>query len=175
MKNYSVRGFTLIELLVVIAIIGVLSSIVLASLNTARSKGADASIKSNLSNVRAQAEIQNDSTGCYSSYASAGSCSGTAPAVLAAAECSTHYATAGSIFNQSNIRAAIAAATSSAGTAFSSCAATVGGTAWAIVVPLKSTNTLAWCVDSTGASKQVSLSAATQAGSNAAVTGGVCN
>jgi prepilin-type N-terminal cleavage/methylation domain-containing protein len=54
------RGFTLIELLVVIAIIGILSAVVLASLNTARAKGTDASIKSDLNTVQTQATLDYD-------------------------------------------------------------------------------------------------------------------
>jgi prepilin-type N-terminal cleavage/methylation domain-containing protein len=59
-------GFTLIELLVVIAIIGLLSSVVLASLNTARAKARDAQRESNLIEIQQAVELYaNDHNGQY--------------------------------------------------------------------------------------------------------------
>lgn len=50
-------GFTLIELLVVISIISLLSSIVLATLNSSRDKAGNTTVKAQLSNIRSQAAL----------------------------------------------------------------------------------------------------------------------
>ncbi len=55
------RGFTLIELLVVISIIGLLSSVVLSSLNGARKKGRDARRLSDLKQLQVALELYYDS------------------------------------------------------------------------------------------------------------------
>jgi prepilin-type N-terminal cleavage/methylation domain-containing protein len=53
----SSKGFTLIELLVVVAIIGLLASIVLSSLNTARQKGRDARRIADLKEIQTSLEL----------------------------------------------------------------------------------------------------------------------
>jgi prepilin-type N-terminal cleavage/methylation domain-containing protein len=132
MKNFK-KGFTLIELLVVVAIIGILASVVLASLNTARAKGADAAIKANMANIRAQAELYYDGTGAGKyAAADADTCSGmfTADTVIAAA------------IAQINTQAG--------GTA--KCGIGSSGQKWALQSSLKTTGTT-WCVDNSGWAK----------------------
>lgn len=62
MKN---KGFTLIELLVVIAIIGILSSVVLASLNSARQKARDVKRISDLRQLQTAIQLfyENNNSG----------------------------------------------------------------------------------------------------------------
>jgi prepilin-type N-terminal cleavage/methylation domain-containing protein len=61
MKKQKTKGFTLIELLVVIAIIGLLASIVLVSLNTARQKARDSRRLTDIRQVALALELYADS------------------------------------------------------------------------------------------------------------------
>ncbi|MBP7741079.1 MAG: prepilin-type N-terminal cleavage/methylation domain-containing protein [Candidatus Pacebacteria bacterium] len=61
------RGFTLIELLVVVAIIGLLSSVVLSSLNAARMRARDAERRSDIVQIRNALELYFLAYGYYPS------------------------------------------------------------------------------------------------------------
>lgn len=161
------KGFTLIELLVVVAIIGILASVVLASLNSARAKGSDAAVKANMSGIRANAELQYDNAGgCYTV---GGNCSST-PAVLAAGTCATAIADTDSIFALASITAQLNAADAAGG--LCAAAMSANGASWAAAVQYKSDDKKAWCVDSLGTSKEVTLADNAQATLNAAINDG---
>ena len=153
MKIHRNRGFTLIELLVVIAIIGILSAVVLASLNTARSKGNDAAVQTNLNTVRVQAELfYGDNTNSYN----------TGSDILSAA-CSP-LTTAGSILADANIHAALVSAKNATGNE-SDCG--IHSSTYSIAAPLK-TGTGAWCIDSTGVSRNKTAGGTTYLGDQGA-------
>ncbi len=77
MKKRSISGFTLIELLVVIAIIGVLASIVLASLNSARQKSRDARRIADIKQLQLALELYYDAQSPPAYPASSATCDAT--------------------------------------------------------------------------------------------------
>ena len=128
------RGFTLIELLVVIAIIGILSSVVLASLNTARSKGNDAAIQTDLDGVRTQAAIYNSTNNNYGTNS------------LLESSCTA----ADNIFSDPTIKNQIAGVLKANNNGTLTCNVDAKGAAYAVSAALVATAGTYYCVDSTG-------------------------
>lgn len=65
MKKRLTSGFTLIELLVVIAIIGILASIVIASLGSVQSRGRDARRMSDINSLQKALALYSSSAASY--------------------------------------------------------------------------------------------------------------
>lgn len=145
------KGFTLIELLMVIAVIGFFAAIVLGSLTSSRTKGADAGVKSNLSAMRAAADLFFDNNNA--SYGT-----------FLIASCPSSVTGTSLFGNQSIINSINAAAASGNGT--SRCVAS--GSAYAIAVGMKTTGQ-SWCIDSLGRSRQYAGDV------TSAITGTACN
>ena len=140
------KGFTLIELLVVIAIIGILASVVLASLSSARNKGKDAAVKSQLASMKAQAELYNTKNGNYTGVCAAAQAdSGLAGLLLAAKD--------SGIFATTTVGVLLAD-----GGAYNltTCHEGGDGLTWGVESPMsdsvEATSSM-FCVDSTGVSK----------------------
>ncbi len=133
MKNN--RGFTLIELLVVIAIIGILSSVVLASLNTARSKGNDAAIMSDVDGIRTQAQLYFNTNGNYGP-------------VLTGVE--SNCAAVDNLFADPTVKNQIAGATKANAGAGMVCNVSADGKSYAVSAALVATPSTFYCVDNTG-------------------------
>ncbi len=140
----KVSGFTIIELLVVVAIIGVLASITMGYLGSARKKGDDAAVKSNLATMRSAGELFYLYNG--NSYLPAGG------SIFGIATCPVYNATGTNMLSKDKAIASSIAEAIYRGID-SSCYNSAN--IWAVAVGLKLVPNTSWCVDNEGAAKVV--------------------
>jgi prepilin-type N-terminal cleavage/methylation domain-containing protein len=138
-RKQGSRGFSLIELLIVITIIAILSSVVIMSIQIAKTKGADNSVKSMMKQIANQAENYRTSTGILH-FGIDVSSTGSASCV-------------GGVFDDpviDNIEAGIVRDAAVGATL--SCTTDSSGANWSVLVSaLRGGGT--WCVDSQGGYK----------------------
>ena len=129
-----------------IAIIGILSSVVLASLTTARSKGQDAAVQQQMSAMRSQAELYFSSNGNKYSTTAGATCAAANTLFAAGATNGLEtllkgvQKTSSAAFNNASLASA------------TNCGVTSAGDAWAVWATLPS-GAGTFCVDSTGSAK----------------------
>ena len=165
MKKSFHKGFTLIELLVVVAIIALLAATILASLGSARTKARDARTTSELSSMRAQAELYSNNHGF--SYGTAGSSCTSTNNIF-----DTTSTTTDSVAKlMADILANALGGTSSTASTNVACGTT--GTAWYVAAQLQSGSY--FCVDSNGSSKATAAATGVSLSTVANSTTDQCN
>lgn len=134
------RGFTLIELLVVIAIIALLIAVVVVSITSARNKAKDSKIRSQLTSMRSQAQLYTGA-GNYIDVTRWPTCASFSNGL------NIFYQTGVNSFNDAGLFSGL---DKTKMRCVSGSGLPSAGTSWAVAAQ---TSSGAWCVDSTGASR----------------------
>lgn len=137
-------GFSLIELMIVVAIVAFLAAITMGYLGSARKKGDDTAVKSNLATLRSISELfflENGNTYLPSGGSSFGP-----------ATCPSYNVSGTNMFSANKPMADSIAEATLRGVD-NSCAN--NSSAWAVAVGLKENPGTSWCVDTQGSAKIV--------------------
>ena len=152
-KKGLMSGFTLVELMVVVGIIGILVSVILTQIVPAVSKGSDTAIKADFASIQSQAAIE--FLNLNRTFSQTGTAISAGPGGSTGTDCAT-LTTAGTLFANPQIQAAMAHIKGQNGGVAITCNVSIKGTAYAFVATM-ATPGLFWCIDSTGVGRGTSV------------------